>query len=552
MVILARTPVAAAGVSPARRSSPRVSQEAASPHSDPILPYLRSISRALEELGTGPQYDTATLDRLKCCVTECIAKYGDDYQYSTDPRLLKIWILYADATQDFPNVYKQLEDKGMFLENALLYDSYALYLFAAGKVIEADKVYTIGISRKAEPLDHLKKMHLAFLKQLERIVEEADVDAQPKPPKKQKHEPNVVHPWSLPTCNALLDTINDNFRNFSGYHKSNKVYYGKVALTSSLNVLKGKVIELGGRKYQIKGSTGNGAFAKVYKATVDGNAEEMVALKVQNPPFPWEFYMYRQLDMRISNDERPSFGYAHEMHIFSDVSVLVCDYLPYGTLLDVINSYLIVGRHMDEVLCMYYTIEMLNILETLHSVGIIHGDFKPDNMLVCYPSGDITEDTFRSEKRTEKNQGLSLVDWGRGIDLNLFPAGTEFNGDCGTSGFRCIEMQEHRNWTYQVDTYGLCVIVHMMLHGVAMSVEKVPKAGGGDEYRPKLPLKRYWNVELWRKLFSTLLNAPSNGSDVAVLRSLRSCFREHMCSDRQLVGKLSQQLAKQKASLCSS
>ena len=38
----------------------------------------------------------------------------------------------------------------------------------------------------------------------------------------------------------------------------------------------------GGRKYQIKGSTGTGAFAKVYKATVDGNAEEMVALKVNN------------------------------------------------------------------------------------------------------------------------------------------------------------------------------------------------------------------------------------------------------------------------------
>lgn len=38
----------------------------------------------------------------------------------------------------------------------------------------------------------------------------------------------------------------------------------------------------GGRKYQIKGSTGTGAFAKVYKATVDGNAEEMVALKVNH------------------------------------------------------------------------------------------------------------------------------------------------------------------------------------------------------------------------------------------------------------------------------
>lgn len=39
---------------------------------------------------------------------------------------------------------------------------------------------------------------------------------------------------------------------------------------------------------------------------------------------------------------------------------------------------------MDEVLCMYYTIEMLYMLESLHRNGIIHGDFKPDNLLMRY------------------------------------------------------------------------------------------------------------------------------------------------------------------------
>jgi checkpoint serine/threonine-protein kinase len=49
----------------------------------------------MDELGTGPRYNTAGLDWLKCYVTECIEKFGDDYQYSTDPRLLKVWILYV-------------------------------------------------------------------------------------------------------------------------------------------------------------------------------------------------------------------------------------------------------------------------------------------------------------------------------------------------------------------------------------------------------------------------------------------------------------------------
>lgn len=46
-------------------------------------------------------------------------------------------------------------------------------------------------------------------------------------------------------------------------------------------------------------------------------------------------------------------------------------------------------------------------------------------------------------------QGLCLVDWGRGIDLSLFPDKTEFKGDCRTSGFRCVEMQENKPWTFQ-------------------------------------------------------------------------------------------------------
>jgi checkpoint serine/threonine-protein kinase len=51
----------------------------------------------MDELRRGPKFEAAALDWLKICVMECIDKYGDDYQYSTDPRLLKIWILYADA-----------------------------------------------------------------------------------------------------------------------------------------------------------------------------------------------------------------------------------------------------------------------------------------------------------------------------------------------------------------------------------------------------------------------------------------------------------------------
>ncbi|MQM15945.1 hypothetical protein Taro_048899 [Colocasia esculenta] len=164
---------------------------------------------------------------------------------------------------------------------------------------------------------------------------------------------------------------------------------------------------------------------------------------------------------------------------------------------------------------------------------------------------DLPDDGFRSRTGSWRDPGLCLVDWGRGVDLSLFPAGTQFTGDSRTSGFRCIEMQENKLWTYQVDTYGLCVIVHMMLHGSYMCIEKKANSDGSYHYQPKTHLKRYWNVDLWKNLFSTLLNRNSNENDVPVLQSLRKSFEDCMSESPQLVRKLKELLAKQRASLCS-
>ncbi|KAK9266373.1 hypothetical protein L1049_027341 [Liquidambar formosana] len=45
---------------------------------------------------------------------------------------------------------------------------------------------------------------------------------------------------------------------------------------------------------------------------------DVVALKIQKPSFPWEFYMYHQLDKCISKKKRSSFGFAHRVHLYSD------------------------------------------------------------------------------------------------------------------------------------------------------------------------------------------------------------------------------------------
>ncbi|KAH9792365.1 mitotic checkpoint serine/threonine-protein kinase BUB1 [Citrus sinensis] len=506
---------------------------------DPLLPWLQSAKKALDEWYSGKDSGATDLYKL---LSNCINTFKHHSQYKNDIRFLKIWFLYLEGSKDYEKVFREMEELGICTGHSFLYQWYAIFLELNENWRDAHMVYQIGISRKAEPLDKLEEALALFIDRLSERLQKIDdgeiIDS----------VENYIHPWSSSTMNKLLKQINSQIMKFEGYHRSNKVYSGKVALSSLNNSSRNKTIEIGGKKYQIKGCAGQGGFAKVFKAYVNGDPEDVVALKIQKPAFPWEFYMYRQLDQRISGRERSSFGFAHRIHLYSDYSILVCDYLSQGTLQDAINSYVVIGKSMEEVLCIYYTIEMLCILESLHDVGIIHGDFKPDNLLIRYARDELTVlDHDRSGPW--QDQGLCLVDWGRGIDLHLFPDNMEFEGDCRTSGFRCIEMQEKKPWKFQVDTYGLCAIVHMMLHNSYMEIEKKASPDGGLVYLPKLSFKRYWKVELWKSLFTNLLNM-SSGNDKEVLQNLQKSFQDYLCSNPQLLKNLKELLAKQRASLC--
>ncbi|KAK9078073.1 hypothetical protein SSX86_002130 [Deinandra increscens subsp. villosa] len=515
------------------------------PGEDPLLPHLRSIEAALDKFESSKNNGEDVYEEL---VYDCIQTFKHQSDYRNDIRFLKIWLIYLDFCPDHKAVFEEIERLKICLDKSLLYESYALLLEAMGMMGEAHFVYQSGISRNAEPIGRLKKAHEYFLERMHAVVDTCSstkvslID----------EENGYVNPWSISIIKNQLQKMNAQISKYQGYHASSKCYSGKVALSTLHKSVRNKMIEIGGKKYQIKGCAGKGGFAQVYKACANGNADEVVALKIQKPPFPWEFYMYRQVDKRIQKNERMCFGYAHRLHLYSDYSILVSDFLAHGTLLDAINTNVCTGVSMDEVLCIHYTIEMLSMLENLHGNGIIHGDFKPDNLLMRYASADnLTEDGFGTRSGPWHEQGLCLVDWGRGIDLQLFPNNVKFNGDCRTSGFRCVQMQENKPWTYQVDTYGLCVIVHLMLHNTYLEIDKKPSPDGYS-YQPKSPFKRYQQVDLWKKLFMDLLNNDDDDEHLTILGSLRKSFQDYMCSNPHLIKQLKQSLTKQRISMCSS
>lgn len=315
----------------------------------------------------------------------------------------------------------------------------------------------------------------------------------------------------------------------------------------------------GGSAYTIRRELGKGAFAPVYLVEnhIVGDLEEEAedgeispteleklkagrsrweALKMEHPPNPWEFYMIYQAHQRLAGHRTAdSIIKAHEMHLFKDEGFLLLSFRDQGTILDLINlSKSDSTSAMDELLAMFLTIELLRTTEALHANSLIHGDLKADNCLVRFdpvPDAEWSTRYHPSGAAGWSRKGISLIDFGRGIDMRLFQPNVQFIADWKTDNQDCAEMRELRPWTYQVDYHGLAAIVHSMLFG--KYIETVAERTGlPRHYRIASPLKRYWEREIWSELFDVLLNplqhvTAEEGGVLPINAALRRC-RERM------------------------
>ncbi|PIA95862.1 Checkpoint serine/threonine-protein kinase bub1 [Cercospora beticola] len=278
------------------------------------------------------------------------------------------------------------------------------------------------------------------------------------------------------------------------------------------------------------------------------------AIKMEEPPSTWEFYILRAAHRRLGVS-RPSESIikAHEMHLYRDECFLVEEYRDQGTLLDLVNLARMESAHqnsgttgMDEMLAMFFSVELLRTMEALHAKHLIHGDLKGDNVLVRFDDPgqetDFSATYFPSGAHGWGSKGICLIDFGRGIDMSHFDEKVGFFADWKTSEADCSEMREARPWTYQVDYYGAAGIIHSLLFGKYMetTVEKTlnggagAAAGGGSQktYKIRESFKRYWQMEIWAEVFGLLLNPMryvehEEGRKLPVLKGLKE-VRERM------------------------
>ncbi|KAJ7274424.1 hypothetical protein B0H12DRAFT_1088678 [Mycena haematopus] len=363
--------------------------------------------------------------------------------------------------------------------------------------------------------------------------------------------PNPCNPFDQETISALLARIvPDQFlydlRDRDANMLDSLQKFAKRARktsgnTSNTGILDGSwfPLSIGGHRFSVCEKLGEGGFGAVFKAKDLGTQEQehdtddeeeddddeegssMVALKVVKPRNLWEYRVLRRLHSALPPHLRRSVVVPHALFAFRDESYLVMDLCPQGTLLNIVNganaaSLSQAGGTLDELLVMFFAVELLRVVEVMHSAGFIHGDLKIDNCLLRLedvPGGPTawapTYDPAGEDGWSYK--GIKLIDFGRTIDTRLFPSGQQFIADWDTDARDCFELREKRPFTYQTDYFGLAGIIYCLLFGKYIQANSVSTKDG--RHKIETPLKRYWQTEIWDRLFGILLNPCSVRED---------------------------------------
>ncbi|KAF5359438.1 hypothetical protein D9756_003475 [Leucocoprinus leucothites] len=260
----------------------------------------------------------------------------------------------------------------------------------------------------------------------------------------------------------------------------------------------------------------------------DEESSSLVAVKVVKPRNTWEYHVLRRLHCSLPSSLRRSLVLPHALYAYSDESFLVLDLCPQGMLLNIINNAVSAGVSqqgacLDELLVMFFSIELIRLVEGMHAAGFIHGDLKIDNCLLRLediPGGASAWNAAYqpSGEGGWSYKGLKVIDFGRTIDTKMFPSGQEYLTDWPTDERDCFEMREGKPWTFQTDYFGLAGIIYCMLFGKYIQASSIALIPDSPTRRHKIgtPLKRYWQGDIWNRLFDALLNPCSVKPDGAL------------------------------------
>ncbi|XP_046387162.1 mitotic checkpoint serine/threonine-protein kinase BUB1-like [Ischnura elegans] len=258
-----------------------------------------------------------------------------------------------------------------------------------------------------------------------------------------------------------------------------------------------------GLKLTIQRVIGSTPDAKLYLAL---NSEgEPIVIKYQHVSCEWEFYIVREIRSRLEDPRMFSaFSNILEGYLFNaDSSMMMTKYLPNGSFIDLLNAYKKKHVVFPEVLALFFTIDIVNSVRVLHGCNVIHGSIRPENLLIG-DVPDVSKLSWNDEQFRRLLPVLQLINMGKCIDMTLFPRNVCFKSTSQEDQHQCIEMQNGKPWTYQIDLYGIAFTMHCMIFGEFMDISC---QNGIWNINRKVP--SHFNSGIWNNLFHSLLNVPS-------------------------------------------
>ncbi|KAK6590442.1 Bub1p related kinase [Cryptosporidium xiaoi] len=201
------------------------------------------------------------------------------------------------------------------------------------------------------------------------------------------------------------------------------------------------------------------------------------------------------------------------------------------------EHYLKNGVTMEEPTVLFLVYQFSEALLAFNDMKIIHGDIKPDNILL-YPNLDFELNPDNCEPNEKLSHPLipkhhslpvctSIIDLGRSLDIGEIYKNTLFEGNCHAENFLPPVMLENLPWLHHIDIFGIASTTHCLITGRYMeltkwkdetlkcadSVFEGPACGNKVfnvyNYRIKNQsscIKRGWNYEFWSSFMSSCIN----------------------------------------------